>query len=64
MEALLSPVEANDAADRHLLYAQEVEARVVDSIDLLNGAREIRIRHGESLYRLRVTASEKLILTK
>jgi hemin uptake protein HemP len=28
------------------------------------GRRELLIRHGASTYRLRVTASEKLILTK
>jgi len=42
----------------------EVEALVVDSVELMNGAREIHIRHGAALYRLRVTASDKLILTK
>jgi len=38
--------------------------RSVESIDLLQGGRELLIRHGDSTYRLRVTASEKLILTK
>ncbi len=36
----------------------------IESIDLLQGGRELLIRHGSSIYRLRVTASEKLILTK
>ena len=36
----------------------------VDSGQLLSGRRELLIRHGASTYRLRVTASEKLILTK
>jgi hemin uptake protein HemP len=44
--------------------AREIESLVVDSVELMNGAREIRIRHGASLYRLRITASDKLILTK
>ncbi|MBS0220176.1 MAG: hemin uptake protein HemP [Proteobacteria bacterium] len=38
--------------------------RSIDSIDLLQGGRELLIRHGTSIYKLRVTASEKLILTK
>ncbi len=37
---------------------------VVDSITLMNGRRELTIRHGAESYRLRVTASNKLILTK
>ncbi len=30
----------------------------------MGGRRELIIRHGEETYRLRVTASNKLILTK
>ncbi len=37
---------------------------VVDSIALMSGRRELIIRHGADNYRLRVTASNKLILTK
>lgn len=36
----------------------------VDSTVLMNGRRELLIRHGEEIYRLRLTASNKLILTK
>lgn len=36
----------------------------IESNELLQGNRELFIRHGASVYRLRVTASEKLILTK
>ena len=39
-------------------------ALVVDSVTLMGGRRELIIRHGEDIYRLRVTASNKLILTK
>jgi hemin uptake protein HemP len=63
MEASFRPAQANDT-DHPPGVAQEIEALVVDSVDLMNGARELRIRHGVSLYRLRVTASDKLILTK
>ena len=37
---------------------------VVDSIALMGGRRELIIRHGIDSYRLRITASNKLILTK
>lgn len=36
----------------------------VDSAVLLKGRRELAIRHGRDTYRLRLTASNKLILTK
>ena len=37
---------------------------VVDSATLMGGRRELLIRHGDDVYRLRITASNKLILTK
>jgi hemin uptake protein HemP len=40
-----------------------VEGRI-DSRDLFTGTREIIVRHGEDFYRLRLTAQNKLILTK
>ena len=36
----------------------------IDSRDLFNGNREITIAHGDETYRLRLTAQNKLILTK
>ncbi|MBB6063788.1 hemin uptake protein HemP [Pseudoxanthomonas broegbernensis] len=36
----------------------------LDSEHLLKGRREILIRHGDKLYRLRHTSNDKLILTK
>jgi hemin uptake protein HemP len=36
----------------------------LDSRTLLNGAREVIIRHGDQEYRLRHTQNDKLILTK
>jgi hemin uptake protein HemP len=39
-------------------------ALVADSAALMGGRRELIIRHGADTYRLRVTASNKLILTK
>ncbi|MFT4255462.1 MAG: hemin uptake protein HemP [Pseudoxanthomonas sp.] len=53
---------------RHLPQAfrpQPVAAEpAFDSAALLQGRREILIRHGESVYRLRHTSNDKLILTK
>ncbi len=63
METLLRPVQAT-TADRPPVIAREIDLPVVDSVDLMNGARELLIRHGASTYRLRLTASDKLILTK
>ena len=39
-------------------------ASAVDSAALFAGSREIVIRHAGSEYRLRITRSDKLILTK
>ena len=36
----------------------------IDSQALFDGGREIVIAHGSEIYRLRVTAQNKLILTK
>lgn len=36
----------------------------IDSDDLLRGTRELLIRHGGEVYRLRHTRNDKLILTK
>jgi hemin uptake protein HemP len=36
----------------------------LSSADLLAGAREVLIRHGDETYRLKLTSSNKLILTK
>lgn len=41
-----------------------VDTGQVESHALLNGARELLIRHGGELYRLRHTRNDKLILTK
>ena len=37
---------------------------IVDSATLMGGRRELIIQHGAGSYRLRITASNKLILTK
>ncbi|MCC7047974.1 MAG: hemin uptake protein HemP [Alphaproteobacteria bacterium] len=39
-------------------------ARVLESQELLAGQREVLIRHGDDVYRLRLTSNNKLILMK
>jgi hemin uptake protein HemP len=41
-----------------------VDANRIDSRDLFVGTRELTIGHGGETYRLRLTAQNKLILTK
>ena len=40
------------------------KAPAISSSTLLAGGREVLIRHGEETYRLKLTSSNKLILTK
>ena len=60
---LTSRVETTES-HRQPTWPSGSDVPVADSIDLLRGGRELQIRHGSQTYRLRVTASEKLILTK
>lgn len=39
-------------------------ATAFDSRDLMRGTREVLIRHGDQVYRLRHTRNDKLILVK
>jgi hemin uptake protein HemP len=55
------PMANNTDQPSERAYSQP---REVSSSDLLQGAKEIWIRHGEELYRLRLTRSGKLILQK
>lgn len=41
-----------------------IEAKAIESNALLRGTREVLIRHGGEVYRLRHTRNDKLILTK
>ncbi|WP_084205732.1 hemin uptake protein HemP [Thiomicrorhabdus chilensis] len=38
--------------------------KVIDSRELLGEHNQIQIQHGQSLYQLRITRENKLILTK
>lgn len=60
MNQITRPIRVNQAErDR-----PESSTPVVESVALMSGRRELIIRHNADTYRLRVTASNKLILTK
>jgi hemin uptake protein HemP len=44
--------------------ANPIQARTVNSTDLLQGAAELLIQHDDQTYRLRLTRNGKLILVK
>jgi hemin uptake protein HemP len=58
-----SKIEAGAAATKHERSVVIANNRI-DSHALFDGSREIVIAHGSEIYRLRVTAQNKLILTK
>lgn len=60
MNDMTRPLRVRDVKSDRL----EVSIPAVESAALLQGRRELAIRHGAELYRLRLTASNKLILTK
>lgn len=56
--------EADVQSGDSVSVSQEKSGREMTSDELLKGEREILIRHGEDLYRLRLTRKGKLILQK
>lgn len=58
-------MEAESGRDRTVRIAfAGPNPAVMESSDLFAGEREVAIRHGGELYRLRLTSSNKLILIK
>ena len=53
-----------DAPTLQAEFSVRVVDREIDSRDLFLRTREITIAHGDDIYRLRLTAQNKLILTK
>jgi hemin uptake protein HemP len=53
-----------DPAEAGITRRVTMAGNRIDSGDLFAGTREIIIVHGEGLYRLRLTAQNRLILTK
>lgn len=56
----VEPLSLRDRQPQRPVLAEEA----LDSETLLKGQREILIRHGDKVYRLRHTSNDKLILTK
>ena len=52
-----------EAAEEPLINADE-RPLVLDSEEIMHGRREVWIRHGQTLYRLRRTSTGKLYLSK
>jgi hemin uptake protein HemP len=59
-----SPQNCRDADADASSVADGPTMPVFDSARLLQGGREVLIRHGGECYRLRHTRNDKLILTK
>jgi hemin uptake protein HemP len=60
----VTPPPAPDTRDAAVPPAAESSHAVVQSRDLFGTEREIVILHGTEAYRLRITRTDKLILTK
>jgi hemin uptake protein HemP len=56
----LIPAPENTADSRQV----SIDSGEMDSRELFQTEREIRIRHGADIYRLRLTGLNRLILTK
>jgi hemin uptake protein HemP len=61
---LLARPETPALRERPVPSAPAGVEETLSSERLLNGRREILIRHGDRVYRLRHTSNDKLILTK
>lgn len=65
MDQSLRLLEPSNAGNDGIKWdGPNLDIPVVDSAALMRGRRELVIRHNAQTYRLRVTTSEKLILTK
>ena len=65
MTQITRPIRVDHAErDRPEASPSGVAPPTVESVALMSGRRELIIRHNADTYRLRVTAANKLILTK
>ncbi|MDP1837506.1 MAG: hemin uptake protein HemP [Reyranella sp.] len=65
MDQSLRPLQPNEVRAEGVEWdGPDLDIPVADSSALMSGKRELVIRHNGQAYRLRVTASDKLILTK
>ena len=62
----IDALDAPPNGDRcnHELFTKAADACVIDSGRLFQGHREVWIQHGDQMYRHRLTASDKLYLSK
>lgn len=60
----LNPVDDEPGRAEDDSRSNQDRPRVIDSSELLQGAKEVWILHEEELYRLRLTSRGKLHLTK
>lgn len=62
----IDPLDAPPSGEnsKHELVANSADALFIDSRRLFQGHREVWIQHGDQMYRLRLTASDKLYLSK
>jgi hemin uptake protein HemP len=58
------PAKRSDAASARHVSPDESGPLIIRSEDLLQGRREIWIAHASDMYRLRLTSSGRLYLTK
>ena len=58
--------KGTDSTSRDADHLRQVNVRdgEIDSRELFQSDRELHIRHGDDVYRLRLTGLNKLILTK
>jgi hemin uptake protein HemP len=59
--ALATPDSTRETCSR---ASDDARPKIIRSEELLQGRRELWIEHGDDMYRLRLTASGKLYLTK
>ena len=60
----MKPDPPPDPATKPLPPSNPTQGPCLDSADLFADCKEVTIRHGEEIYRLRLTKSGKLILHK
>jgi len=60
------PLDPRDGAraDQHIGRQISMIGQQIDSRQIFQDGREVTIMHGQDIYRLRLTAQNKLILTK
>ena len=60
------PLDPRDGAgaDQHIGRQITMVGQQIDSRQIFQDGREVTIMHGQDIYRLRLTAQNKLILTK